>query len=146
MNKVILIGNLTKDPEVSQTNDGKMYARMTIAVSRDYTNQDGSRDTDFFDFTVWGKEPRFAINTSKKARRLLLSEAYRTTTTPITTARSYTQEVKCKEIEFLSSKKSDDTPGRKNETGTYSDKRRRTSSVLRRTYGRKKNVRQGDYR
>ena len=53
MNKVILIGNLTRDPELSETPAGIAVCRFAIAVSRDYANADGSRETDFFNITVW---------------------------------------------------------------------------------------------
>ncbi len=53
MNKVILIGNLTRDPELSETPSGVAVCRFAIAVSRDYANSDGTRETDFFNITVW---------------------------------------------------------------------------------------------
>ena len=53
MNKVILIGNLTRDPELSETQSGIAVCRFAIAVSRDYANADGTRETDFFNITVW---------------------------------------------------------------------------------------------
>ena len=53
MNKVILIGNLTRDPELSETSSGIAVCRFSIAVSRDYTTSDGNRETDFFNITVW---------------------------------------------------------------------------------------------
>lgn len=53
MNKVILIGNLTRDPELSETPNGVAVCRFSIAVSRDYANADGNRETDFFNITVW---------------------------------------------------------------------------------------------
>jgi len=53
MNKVILVGNLTRDPELSETPNGIAVCRFAIAVSRDYANQDGNRETDFFNITVW---------------------------------------------------------------------------------------------
>ena len=53
MNKVILIGNLTKDPELSETPSGVAVCKFSLAVSRDYTNAEGNRDTDFFNITVW---------------------------------------------------------------------------------------------
>lgn len=53
MNKVILVGNLTRDPELSETPNGVAVCRFAIAVSRDYANSDGSRETDFFNITVW---------------------------------------------------------------------------------------------
>ena len=53
MNKVILVGNLTRDPELSETPSGIAVCRFSIAVSRDYASADGNRETDFFNITVW---------------------------------------------------------------------------------------------
>ena len=53
MNKVILIGNLTRDPELTETPSGVAVCRFAIAVTRDYANADGTRETDFFNITVW---------------------------------------------------------------------------------------------
>ena len=53
MNKVILVGNLTRDPELSETPSGVAVCRFSIAVSRDYANNEGNRETDFFNITVW---------------------------------------------------------------------------------------------
>ncbi len=54
MNKVILIGNLTRDPELQTTNSGKSVCRFALAVQRRFSNADGGRDADFFNITVWG--------------------------------------------------------------------------------------------
>ncbi len=53
MNKVILIGNLTKDPELTTTTSGVNVVRFSIAVSRKYTNSEGERETDFFNVVAW---------------------------------------------------------------------------------------------
>ena len=53
MNKVILIGNLTRDPELTETSSGVPVCRFAIAVSRDFANAEGTRETDFFNITVW---------------------------------------------------------------------------------------------
>ena len=53
MNKVILVGNLTRDPELTETPSGISVCRFSIAVSRDYANSEGERETDFFNITVW---------------------------------------------------------------------------------------------
>ncbi len=53
MNKVILVGNLTRDPELTETQSGIAVCRFSIAVSRDYANSEGTRETDFFNITVW---------------------------------------------------------------------------------------------
>ena len=52
MNKVFLIGNLTKDPELASTNSGIKFCRFTLAVSRSYS-KDGKRETDFLPVVVW---------------------------------------------------------------------------------------------
>lgn len=53
MNKVFLIGNLTRDPEVTTTASGVNVCRFAIAVNRSYTSADGERQTDFFNITAW---------------------------------------------------------------------------------------------
>ena len=53
MNKVFLIGNLTRDPELSETAGGVSVCHFGIAVNRSYTSPDGERLTDFFNVTAW---------------------------------------------------------------------------------------------
>lgn len=53
MNKVFLIGNLTRDPELTETNAGIAICRFSIAVNRNYSGADGERKTDFFNCVAW---------------------------------------------------------------------------------------------
>ena len=53
MNKVFLIGNLTRDPEMSETSGGVSVCHFSIAVNRNYSSADGERQTDFFNVTAW---------------------------------------------------------------------------------------------
>lgn len=53
MNKVILIGNLTRDPEMSQTPNNVAVTKMSIAVNRKFTNANGERETDYFIIVAW---------------------------------------------------------------------------------------------
>jgi single-strand DNA-binding protein len=53
MNKVFLIGNLTRDPELTETSSGVSVCRFSIAVNRNYSGSDGERKTDFFNITAW---------------------------------------------------------------------------------------------
>lgn len=55
MNKTILIGRLTKDPELKYTPAGKAVANFTLAVNRPFTNQQGERQADFIPIVVWNK-------------------------------------------------------------------------------------------
>lgn len=53
MNKVILIGNLTRDPELSATNSGVSVCRFSIAVTRKFENSAEEKETDFFNIIAW---------------------------------------------------------------------------------------------
>ncbi|GAW29384.1 single-stranded DNA-binding protein [Carboxydocella sp. ULO1] len=62
LNRIILIGRLTRDPELRYTNTGKAVARFTLAVDRPFKNQAGEREADFINVVVWGQ---MAENCSK---------------------------------------------------------------------------------
>jgi len=53
LNKVILIGRLVADPEVSATGSGVSMAKFRLAVDRNYKNQQGEIETDFINITAW---------------------------------------------------------------------------------------------
>lgn len=53
MNKIILIGNLTRDPESNTTQGGVNFTRFNIAVNRPFTNSAGERVADYFDVICW---------------------------------------------------------------------------------------------
>lgn len=53
MNKIILIGNLTRDPEMGTTQSDVNYVRFTIAVNRPFVNSAGERVADYFDVIAW---------------------------------------------------------------------------------------------
>ena len=55
LNRVILIGNLTRDPELRYTPDGTPVASFTIAVNRPFTTRQGEREADFIPIVVWRK-------------------------------------------------------------------------------------------
>lgn len=53
MNKVFLIGNLTRDPELNVVSTGVSVCRFTIAVGRRFANADGTKETDFINIVAW---------------------------------------------------------------------------------------------
>ena len=69
MNKVILVGNFTHDPESGKTPTGVNFCRFSIAVQRDYANSDGTRETDFFNITVWRKQAENCLKFLKKGNK-----------------------------------------------------------------------------
>ena len=65
LNKIILMGRLTRDPELRQTQSGTKVASFSLAVDRDFAGQDGKRETDFIDCVARGSLPP---STSQRAR------------------------------------------------------------------------------
>lgn len=72
MNKIILLGRFTKDPEIRYTQTGACVAQFTLAVDRPYTNQGGSREADFIPCVAWGKQAEVIGNYVHKGQRLLV--------------------------------------------------------------------------
>ena len=66
MNKVILVGNLTRDPEGSETASGVQIARFTVAVSRRFKNSEGGYDTDFINCVAWRNQADFVTKYARK--------------------------------------------------------------------------------
>ena len=62
LNQVILIGRLVKKPELKESDKKVNYIKATLAVQSDFKNKDGNYDTEFFEFTTFGKT---AENTDK---------------------------------------------------------------------------------
>lgn len=72
MNKVYLIGNLTRDPEISETTSGVAFCRFSIAVNRTFVNADGNRDADFFNITVWRNQAENCGKFLKKGSKVAI--------------------------------------------------------------------------
>ena len=72
MNHIVLMGRLTKDPEVRYTQSGKVVCQFTLAVDRPFTGQDGKKEADFIPIVIWGKAAELAGNTLAKGHRVLL--------------------------------------------------------------------------
>ena len=72
MNRVCLSGNLCKDVELKKTSSKKAVVSNTIAVSRDFKNDDGEYETDFIDIVVWEKTAEYLSKYAKKGDRIEL--------------------------------------------------------------------------
>ncbi|MBF2642716.1 single-stranded DNA-binding protein [Listeria seeligeri] len=66
MNRVVLVGRLTKDPDLRYTPAGVAVATFTLAVNRTFTNQQGEREADFINCVVWRKPAENVANFLKK--------------------------------------------------------------------------------
>ena len=68
LNRIILMGRLTRDPELRKTGNGTAVASFTLAVDRDYKPQDGERETDFIDIVAWRGTGEFVSKYFTKGR------------------------------------------------------------------------------
>jgi single-strand DNA-binding protein len=68
LNTVVLIGRLTRDPELRYTPSGAAVASFTLAVDRPFTNQQGERETDFIDIVCWRQLAEQVANHLSKGR------------------------------------------------------------------------------
>ncbi|AGX02048.1 MULTISPECIES: single-stranded DNA-binding protein [Bacillaceae] len=66
MNRVVLVGRLTKDPELRYTPNGVPVASFTLAVNRTFTNQQGEREADFINCVIWRRPAENVANFLKK--------------------------------------------------------------------------------
>ncbi|MFC6165256.1 single-stranded DNA-binding protein [Lactiplantibacillus dongliensis] len=66
INRSVLVGRLTRDPELRYTNGGAAVATFTIAVNRQFTNQNGEREADFISCVIWRKAAENLTNFTHK--------------------------------------------------------------------------------
>lgn len=107
MNKVFLIGNLTRDPELSTTGSGVKFCRFTLAVSRSYS-RDGKRETDFLPVVVWRAQADNCARYLKKGSKAAVSGSVRTRSYDTQDgSRRYVTEIAADEVQFLSTRNDD---------------------------------------
>ena len=68
LNKIILMGRLTRDPELRTTQSGTKVAGFALAVERDYKDQSGEKETDFIDVVAWRGTAEFVSKYFTKGR------------------------------------------------------------------------------
>ena len=73
LNKIIIMGRLTRDPEIRQTGGGKNVANFSVAVDRDFKNQAGEKETDFIDCVAWGSTADFVGKHFGKGSMIVVS-------------------------------------------------------------------------
>ena len=107
MNKAILIGRLTRDPELRYTSSGRAVCQFSIAISRNYTNQQGQRDTDFINCVVWDKQAENLAKYITKGRLIAVDGRIQTRNYDNNEGKKvYVTEVLANNIQFLESKNS----------------------------------------
>ncbi len=105
MNKILLTGRLTKDPELRYTQSGTAVASFTLAVNRSFTNQNGEREADFINCVAWQKAAEFVSQYFKKGQQMALEGRLMVSSYDGNDGqRHWKTEVVAEQIEFVGSK------------------------------------------
>lgn len=108
MNKVILIGRLTKEPELRKTPTGVSVCQFTLAVNRTYQDQNGERQADFISCMAWRTQAENLCKYLKKGSQIAISGSIQTRNYEDQNGvKKYVTEVVCDSIIFLEHKKTD---------------------------------------
>ena len=109
MNKVFLIGNLTRDPELSETNSGVSVCNFSIAVNRRRASADAEQQTDFFSVTAWRALAENIARYCKKGNKIAISGQIQIRQYEDREgAKKTSVYVVAEEVEFLSQKSNDE--------------------------------------
>ena len=73
LNHIVVMGRLTRDPELRKTASGVSVASFSVAVDRDFSQQDGKKETDFLDVVAWRSTAEFAAKYFTKGRMAVVS-------------------------------------------------------------------------
>jgi single-strand DNA-binding protein len=113
INRVVLVGRLTKDPDLRYTPNGVPVATFTLAVNRTFTNQQGEREADFINCVVWRKPAENAANFLKKGSLAGVDGRIQTRNFEGQDGkRVYITEVQAESVQFLEPKNSSNGNGR----------------------------------
>lgn len=107
MNKVFLIGRLTRDPELRYTGNNTAVASFSLAVNRNFSNQNGEREADFINIVVWRKQAENVKNYLSQGSQVAVDGRIQTRSYDDQQGqRRYVTEVIADNVEFLGSKNS----------------------------------------
>lgn len=106
MNKVILIGRLTRDPELRYTGSNTPVATFSLAVNRSFTNQNGEREADFINCVVWRKLAETVKNYLSQGSQVAVEGRIQTRSYDDQNGqRRYVTEVVVENIDFVGTKR-----------------------------------------
>ena len=104
MNKVVLIGRVTRDPELRYTASNIPSVRFTLAVNRPFENQSGQREADFINIVVWRKQAENVKKYVTKGSLIAVEGRIQTGSYEKDGQRVYTTDVVADNVQFLESK------------------------------------------
>ena len=116
MNKVILSGNLTRDPEVRYTQGGKAYARVGIAINRPFSKD---KEVDFFNLVAWEKRAETMGKYLNKGSRIFVEGRLQTSSYEKDGVKHNGIDIIVENVEFADSKRPDNRDNRNTRKDDY---------------------------
>lgn len=104
MNRVILVGRITKDPELKYTQTSVAFVNFTLAVNRTYLDQSGERQADFVNCIAWRKQAENLARYMNKGALLGVEGRIQTRTYEVNNETRFITEVVCDSVTFLETK------------------------------------------
>ena len=101
VNKIFLIGRLTKDPELKYTKNGNAVSRMTIAVDRNYKDSEGNKKVDFIPLIAWRKLAEIVAEHMTKGKLISVIGSLEIRSYEDQGEKKYISEVIAEDIKFL---------------------------------------------
>ncbi|QIL45988.1 single-stranded DNA-binding protein [Vagococcus coleopterorum] len=120
INNVVLVGRLTKDPDLRYTPSGAAVARFSLAVNRSFKNQNGDYDADFINCVIWRQSAEALANFTRKGSLIGVTGRIQTGSYEKDGQRVYTTEVVAENFQMLESKNANQqrTQGTPSDTGS----------------------------
>lgn len=105
MNKVLLVGRLTRDPEMRTTGTGMVVTKFSVAVNHNFTDRNGERGVDYINCSAFNRQAENIAKYCKKGSLVSVEGSIRTGSydAPDGT-KKYTTDVACNQVNFLSTK------------------------------------------
>lgn len=142
INNVVLVGRLTKDPDLKYTGNGTAVATFTLAVNRNFTNQSGEREADFINCVIWRKPAETLANYAKKGVLIGITGRIQTRSYDNQQGqRVYVTEVVADNFQLLESKKADSSQNiqgggvSNSQTNNYTRNQQNTNSATADPFG-----------
>ena len=115
MNKVVLVGRLTRDPEVRVFSNGNPVANFTLAINRNFKNKDGNIDADFINITVYGRQVDVIQKYTSKGSQICVEGRIQTRSYDAQDGtKRYATDVIAESIELLGSRRDNSSSGQVN--------------------------------
>lgn len=125
MNKALLVGRLTRDPELRYVGSNTPVTSFSIAINRPFTNRNGDREADFINIVVWQRQAESVKNYLSKGSLVSVEGRIQSRTYDAKDGtKRYVTEIVADNIQFLESKEKTQNRGQQNNDHNYTENKK----------------------